>query len=818
MPLQLDIKKRLHTRSDRVKSVDFHSSLPWLLVALYSGHLVIYNWDEQSTVRTIEASPNTAIRCARFIDRKQWVVCGSDDMCLRVFNYNSLEKVKHFEAHVDFIRYIAVHPTLPLLLTTSDDMSVRCWDWSRNWLRVASFEGHIHYVMMAQWHPTDPHLFASASLDRTIKVWAVSSSALGKGGATGTVVTKPHISLTGHDAGVSCLAYSCSGEKPYIVSGGEDSTVRVWDYQTKHCVSTLLGHNGTVLSVMMHPSLPLIISGGDDGSVILWHAGTFRKELVLNYNMGRVWGLACDLASNVVAVATDEGTIALKLGSDKPVASMHGGRIVVARANEVRSTNIRLCSQSFVDGEQIAAPFKEMGQCEVFAQKLMHHPNGRLLAICGDGEYVIYTSQALRSKAFGKAVDFAWSSSGEYATKEETGRIIVHRNDEELVSMSPPFPVDEMFGGQLLALKSTDFVCFYSWNELRLVRRIDVTPHGIHWNESGTEVILACTDAFYSLRYDADAVVAAFADTSNTQVIEEGVEAAFEFFRESSEKVDSGCWIAGCFVYTTPRLRLQTFTAGAIDTVAFLEVGGWTILGFVPELDRIFLVDRHHNLISFRFPLSYAQYMHAISRREFDLASEIFKKVPVEVHSKLGRFLEAQGHKETALQVTRDLDHKFELGLSLDRLNVCTEVLQEMANCGTQPDVLKAHWTRLGDAAIEKGNLSHATACYKQSEDVDGLFMIGAATADTELLRSVAEQAIKLGKINLAITINVLLNEVQTCIDLLLKTGRVPEAALFARTYAPDRCPDITRTWKKKLAEARFEEVADALDDGIPTN
>ncbi len=46
----------------------------------------------QSTVKTIEVS-NTPCRCAKFIVRKQWVVAGSDDLQIRVFNYNTNEKV-----------------------------------------------------------------------------------------------------------------------------------------------------------------------------------------------------------------------------------------------------------------------------------------------------------------------------------------------------------------------------------------------------------------------------------------------------------------------------------------------------------------------------------------------------------------------------------------------------------------------------------------------------------------------------------------------------------------------------------------------------
>lgn len=46
-------------------------------------------------------------------------VCLQDDMLIHVFNYNTLERVHMFEAHTDYIRGIAVHPTQPYVLSCS---------------------------------------------------------------------------------------------------------------------------------------------------------------------------------------------------------------------------------------------------------------------------------------------------------------------------------------------------------------------------------------------------------------------------------------------------------------------------------------------------------------------------------------------------------------------------------------------------------------------------------------------------------------------------------------------------------------------------
>ncbi len=109
-------------------------------------------------------------------------------MLIRVYNYNTLERLHQFEAHSDYIRSVVVHPTQPYILTSSgmfhvlfflkkinfgyliDDMTIKLWDWDAKWALKQTFEGHIHYVMQIAINPKDNNTFASASLDRTVKV------------------------------------------------------------------------------------------------------------------------------------------------------------------------------------------------------------------------------------------------------------------------------------------------------------------------------------------------------------------------------------------------------------------------------------------------------------------------------------------------------------------------------------------------------------------------------------------------------------------------------------------------------------------------
>jgi hypothetical protein len=53
--------------------------------------------------------------------------------------------------------------------------------------------------------------------------------------------------------------------------------------------------------------------------------------------------------------------------------------------------------------------------------------------------------------------------------------VSVFKNFKEHKQFRPPFAAEGIFGGALLAVRSNDFVDFYEWEDLRLVRRIGLS-------------------------------------------------------------------------------------------------------------------------------------------------------------------------------------------------------------------------------------------------------------------------------------------------------------------------------------------------------
>ncbi|XP_055621190.1 coatomer subunit beta' isoform X1 [Toxorhynchites rutilus septentrionalis] len=792
LPLRLDIKRRLTSRSDRVKSVDLHPTEPWMLCALYNGHVHVMNYDNQQLVKDFEVC-DIPVRCARFVARKNWIITGSDDMQVRVFNYNTLEKVHSFEAHTDYVRCIAVHPTQPLILTCSDDMLIKLWNWEKMWSMQRVFEGHKHYVMQIVFNPKDNNTFASASLDRDVKVWQLGSNVA-------------NFTLEGHEKGVNCVDYYQGGDKPYLISGADDRLVKIWDYQNKTCVQTLEGHAQNVSAVLFHPELPIVLTGSEDGTIRIWHSGTYRLETSLNYGFERAWTIAAMRGTNNVALGYDEGSIIIKVGREEPAMSMdvNGGKIVWARHSEMQQVNLKALPEGteIKDGERLPVAVKDMGACENYPQTIAHNPNGRFVVVCGDGEYIIYTSMALRNKSFGSAQEFVWAAeNSEYAVRESSGAVKLFRNFKERKSFTPDYGAEGIFGGQLLGVKTSSGLSFYDWENLELIRRIEVQPRHVFWNEAGTLVCLATEDSYFILQVDIGMIQNALA--TKQQVSEDGIEEAFEVLGEVHEMVRTGVWVGDCFIYTNSVNRINYYVGGEIVTVSHLDRTMY-LLGYVPKDNRLYLGDKELNVTSYALLLSVLEYQTAVMRRDFDTADRVLPTIPKEHRTRVAHFLEKQGFKQQALQVSTDPEHRFDLALQIGDLDTALELARESDS--------PQKWSQLASIATSKNKFDLVKECLTNANDYGGLLLLATSTGDADMLQNLGENGESQGKFNISFLSMFLLGDLEKCLDILIQTNRIPEAAFFARTYMPNKISYVLNIWRTELGKIN-EKAGQSLAD-----
>ncbi|MER7468395.1 WD40 repeat domain-containing protein [Streptomyces sp. NPDC097981] len=102
----------------------------------------------------------------------------------------------------------------------------------------------------------DGHTLATASADRTVRLWDV---------ATGRARTR--FALTGHTDAVESVAFSPDGKS--LATSSTDRTARLWDVTTGKIRATLTGHKDAVLSVVFSPDGHTLATASADRTVQL---------------------------------------------------------------------------------------------------------------------------------------------------------------------------------------------------------------------------------------------------------------------------------------------------------------------------------------------------------------------------------------------------------------------------------------------------------------------------------------------------------------------------------------------------------------------
>jgi WD40 repeat protein len=178
-----------------------------------------------------------------------------------------------------------------------DDLLAEIWGragprrpWTVPWAKWSPVATHrtvhapswVHSVALGPLD--DKPVIVSGCGDGTVRLWDFAS---------GRPLCEP---LRGHEGTVRSVAVGTLDGRPVIVSGGADGTVRVWDLGLvrKH-VQPLSGHEKGVHSVALGTldGRPVIVSGGADATVRVWDLRTGRQRgEQLRGHAGQVFSVA----------------------------------------------------------------------------------------------------------------------------------------------------------------------------------------------------------------------------------------------------------------------------------------------------------------------------------------------------------------------------------------------------------------------------------------------------------------------------------------------------------------------------------------------
>lgn len=163
------------------------------------------------------------------------------------------------EGHGFWVNKVCYSRDGQFIASASSDRTIKIWNVAG--VLLQTLVGHTNWVTNVAFSP-DGNFLVSGSRDNMVKIWQRNST-------TSEFIPQPIATLRGHEGPVLDVCFSHDGKM--IASASEDTTVRLWKSDGTVIGTLRGGHDRWVTCVAFHPNSKSLVSGSADRNLIIWN-------------------------------------------------------------------------------------------------------------------------------------------------------------------------------------------------------------------------------------------------------------------------------------------------------------------------------------------------------------------------------------------------------------------------------------------------------------------------------------------------------------------------------------------------------------------
>ncbi|KAF7286829.1 U5 small nuclear ribonucleoprotein 40 kDa protein [Rhynchophorus ferrugineus] len=172
--------------------------------------------------------------------------------------YGECENLSVMTGHTGAVMELHFTPDGSNIITASTDYTLGLWDVVTG-ERVRKYKGHNTFVNCIQGARRGPQLMVSGGDDSTVRIWDQRKK-------------QPTITM---NTVYQTTAVSFNDTAEQVFSGGIDNDIKVWDVRKKEVIYTMKGHTDTITGLSLSADGSYLLSNSMDNTLRIWDVRPF---------------------------------------------------------------------------------------------------------------------------------------------------------------------------------------------------------------------------------------------------------------------------------------------------------------------------------------------------------------------------------------------------------------------------------------------------------------------------------------------------------------------------------------------------------------